>query len=299
MARVQHTDVVIGAGAGVVVNLTIHGTTTPATLWAGPTGETTLSQLVTNEYGFYSVWLDEGEYDESVPQSPQENRVLSILSYQSLKAASEVKEGKEGKEGKTGATGATGAPGEPGSAVGGYQTGDLRFTALPSVETGWLACDGSAVSRTGETKALFEAIGTAYGAGNGTTTFNLPDLRGRSPMGSGKGEGGEESEVFPERTRGAKAGRVLHKLVTAQLAKHGHTATDSGHSHSPASGTAFFTAAGGPNNVVSGAGITADKEADNAKTASAKANVTNTESGSGEAHPNVHPVSVCSAWIKK
>lgn len=48
--------------------------------------------------------------------------------------------------------------------------------------TGWLLCDGSAVSRT-TYDALFAVISTAYGAGDGSTTFNLPDMRGRVPAG--------------------------------------------------------------------------------------------------------------------
>ena len=48
---------------------------------------------------------------------------------------------------------------------------------------GWLLCDGSAVSRT-TYAALYAAIGTTYGAGNGSTTFTLPDLRGRVPAGA-------------------------------------------------------------------------------------------------------------------
>jgi microcystin-dependent protein len=46
--------------------------------------------------------------------------------------------------------------------------------------TGWLVCDGSAVNRT-TYASLFAAISTVYGAGNGTTTFNLPDFRARTP----------------------------------------------------------------------------------------------------------------------
>lgn len=49
--------------------------------------------------------------------------------------------------------------------------------------TGYLMCDGAAVSRTTYAD-LFEAIGTTYGAGDGSTTFNVPDLRGRVPLGS-------------------------------------------------------------------------------------------------------------------
>jgi len=298
--RVQHSDVVIGAGAGVVVTITKHGTPTPAVLWAAQTGEEVLQAVLTNEFGYYSVWLDEGEYDESVAASPREDRVLSILSWQSLQAASEVKEGPPGEKGEKGEKGATG---EPGAAVGGYQTGDLRFTALPALAAGWLACDGSAVSRVGETKALFEAIGTAYGAGDGSTTFNLPDFRGRSPIGLGKGTAGDEGEVFPTLTLGQKVGRYVHKLTTAQLAKHTHTATDAGHKHKPESGPATFKVGGigGTYADVNASPVYPNtyQLADNNETASAKANVTNSEAGGGETHPNVHPASVCAIWIKK
>jgi microcystin-dependent protein len=52
--------------------------------------------------------------------------------------------------------------------------------------SGWLACDGSAQSRT-TYAALFGIVGTTFGAGDGSTTFNLPDLRSRVPVGAGSG----------------------------------------------------------------------------------------------------------------
>lgn len=55
-----------------------------------------------------------------------------------------------------------------------------------SIPTGWLECDGSAVSRS-TYSALFTAIGTTWGSGDGSTTFNLPDFRNRSPIGAGTG----------------------------------------------------------------------------------------------------------------
>jgi microcystin-dependent protein len=55
-----------------------------------------------------------------------------------------------------------------------------------SVPDGWLECDGSAVSRTTYAD-LFTAIGTTWGAGDGSTTFNLPDMRDKVPIGSGTG----------------------------------------------------------------------------------------------------------------
>lgn len=78
--------------------------------------------------------------------------------------------------------------------------GDLQvsgaFSVLPSgvmmeyggssVPTGWLECDGSAVSRTTYAN-LFTALSTTYGAGDGATTFNLPDRRGKQSIGKGTG----------------------------------------------------------------------------------------------------------------
>src|SRR5947209_3792877 len=61
-------------------------------------------------------------------------------------------------------------------------TGSLLPFAGTAAPTGYLLCDGSAVSRTTEA-ALFAVIGTAYGKGDGSTTFNLPDMRGRAAFG--------------------------------------------------------------------------------------------------------------------
>lgn len=61
-------------------------------------------------------------------------------------------------------------------------TGTITSFGGSSAPTGWLLCDGSAVSRT-VYAALFAIIGTAYGVGDGSTTFGLPDLRGRVAVG--------------------------------------------------------------------------------------------------------------------
>ena len=53
---------------------------------------------------------------------------------------------------------------------------------------GWLLCDGAPQLRVGAYDALFAVIGTTYGAGDGSTTFNVPDLRGRTIVGSGVGQ---------------------------------------------------------------------------------------------------------------
>jgi microcystin-dependent protein len=62
--------------------------------------------------------------------------------------------------------------------------GDLLFSAAPLDESGRLLCNGQAVSRT-DYAALFAKVGTTYGDGNGTSTFNVPDYRDKFPMGAG------------------------------------------------------------------------------------------------------------------
>lgn len=65
--------------------------------------------------------------------------------------------------------------------------GTVTMTARTTATTGWLLCQGQLISRTGYA-ALFAAIGTVYGAGDGSTTFALPDMRGRMPIGVNSGD---------------------------------------------------------------------------------------------------------------
>lgn len=81
---------------------------------------------------------------------------------------------------------------------------------------GWLLCNGSAVSRSTYAE-LFAVIGTTYGPGNGTTTFNLPDLAGRFPLGQGAGAG------LTPRTLGNKSGEENVALTVSQLPSHTHS----------------------------------------------------------------------------
>jgi microcystin-dependent protein len=67
--------------------------------------------------------------------------------------------------------------------------------AMSTAPSGWLVANGSAVSRT-TYAALFAAIGTTYGAGDGSTTFTLPDLRGYFVRGSGTNTDGTASGTF-------------------------------------------------------------------------------------------------------
>lgn len=82
-------------------------------------------------------------------------------------------------------------------------TGAVMPFAMNSAPSGWLAADGTAVSRT-TYAALFAAIGTTYGAGTGGTTFNLPDLRGYFVRGAGTNTDATASGTF-----GAKQGNTV------------------------------------------------------------------------------------------
>ena len=100
---------------------------------------------------------------------------------------------------------------------------------------GYLFCDGSAVGRRAYSE-LFEAIGTTYGAGNGTTTFNLPDLRGRATFGRDDMGGAAAGRLgiasgFVGTAVGWAAGEQTHTLTTAEMPAHAHGVTDPGHTH--------------------------------------------------------------------
>ena len=73
--------------------------------------------------------------------------------------------------------------------------GTIAYLGMNSAPSGWLKANGAAVSRT-TYAALFTAIGTTYGVGDGSTTFNLPDLRGEFPRGWDDGRGVDSSRAI-------------------------------------------------------------------------------------------------------
>lgn len=78
----------------------------------------------------------------------------------------------------------------------GLPSGAISDFAMQTPPEGWLACDGAAVSRT-TYAALFAAIGTVWGNGNGSTTFNVPDMRGRFRRMEGTdGSSGMSADAF-------------------------------------------------------------------------------------------------------
>lgn len=80
-------------------------------------------------------------------------------------------------------------------AIASVPTGIVAPFARNTAPSGWLECDGAAVSRT-TYAALFTAIGTTWGAGDGSTTFNVPDLRGEFVRGWDHGKGTDSGRSF-------------------------------------------------------------------------------------------------------
>lgn len=82
------------------------------------------------------------------------------------------------------------------TAIGGTEKpGDIKFHAASSIPAGWIKANGALVSRSAY-GALFAVIGTTYGAGDGATTFALPDLRGEFVRGFDDGRGVDSARVF-------------------------------------------------------------------------------------------------------
>lgn len=103
--------------------------------------------------------------------------------------------------------------------------GEVTMWATNTAPTGWLVCDGSAVSRT-TYSGLFAVIGTVYGAGDGSTTFNLPNLKGRVVV-------GRDSTDTDWDTLGETRGSKTHTLTSAEMPSHTHIQDTHGHGQNP------------------------------------------------------------------
>ena len=130
-------------------------------------------------------------------------------------------------------------------------------TATPP--DGWLICDGQAVSRATYAD-LFALWGTTYGAGNGTTTFNLLDMKNKSPMGAGSTVAVNDD-----------AGSFVHAITSAQMPVHSHG--------QQVSGVAAYQSVGGSGRIGYGSLAT-----------NSLTRVVTDTAGSGANMPLLHPV---------
>jgi microcystin-dependent protein len=175
----------------------------------------------------------------------------------------------------TGTTTFTGAPSGPTASAGtnttqlattafvlsnANPTGSLIMWTTGTAPTGWLLCAGAAVSRS-TYATLFAVIGTTFGVGDGTTTFNLPNYTNRTPYGT---------------TVGATGGSA-----DAVVVSHTHTITDPGHNHTHLS-TSFAYAGGANASFNTGGAATAN-------TSTATTGITNQTTGVSGTNANLPP----------
>ena len=117
----------------------------------------------------------------------------------------------------------------------GMNPGVIEAYASNTAPSGYLLCNGQAVSRTTYAN-LFKVIGTTYGAGDGSTTFNVPNLNGRVVV-------GKSSSTFT--TLGQTGGEINSTLSTANLPAHTHTVTPKGTVSSTFTGSSVTTSSAG------------------------------------------------------
>lgn len=201
----------------------------------------------------------------------------------------------------------------------------LPFFGTTAPNSSFVLPYGQAISRT-TYATLFTMFSTTFGTGDGSTTFNVPDLRGRVCAGKDDMGGSDSGRLgnasffgSAAETLGGTGGSESHTLVTAELAAHSHgvtdpghthsgTVTDGGHTHIASSGTLF--AGTGTGGAASGSGLTAltgqvdlagssTGSATTGISVSANSNttgITTANAGSGTAHNNVQPT-IISNWL--
>jgi microcystin-dependent protein len=171
--------------------------------------------------------------------------------------------------------------------------GTIEWQADTAVASGWLACDGSAISRSTFAR-LFAHIGTQYGPGNGSTTFNLPNFVGRIPWPRFV----SQAEID---TIGETGGEFTHVLSSGEMPAHAHsfsatTSSDGSHNHGGATGTALANSSAtgadpGPGSAsIKGGSHSHSISSDGAHTHTLSG--TSGSQGSGSAHQNMPPYQV-------
>ena len=186
-------------------------------------------------------------------------------------------------------------------ASNGVPTAAVIAYAGSSAPTGWLLCDGSAISRT-TYAALFAKIGTTYGTGDGSTTFNLPDLRGRKVVGKGTNADVSTLGANDSLSVGSRTYKHYHGVGTLAV---GTTGSGHGHAHTlaiSASGSHSHSGSGSTDgvgdhshsygNFPSGVGLASGYSFAGSATAWTNGSINGGGAGTGGAGAHSHGVSL-------
>lgn len=331
MARVQipfcvetHVTVsgekVVAPVVGASISVKNRDTSATVAIFAAETGSSTIPSPITDENGNIPGWLEEGSYTITVSGGSP--------------AIAPVEKPFEAVRGDGVSIVASGIITPAMLASSTTQLLVPTGTILPFCGTilpsgGYLWGTGQAVSRT-TYSTLFGVMGTTYGSGNGSTTFNVPDMRGRTAVGADNFGGAGKANRLEEKTYssdgltnhnflGGTGGQYQHVLSQFELAEHNHNAesTDFGHLHASPPGEAPYytfmtTNTGGPYQAVVNLSMSGPESASwqnldigngfytDTETGNGKANIGTTVffRGRNEAHNTMPPYSVHS-WIIK
>lgn len=191
-----------------------------------------------------------------------------------------------------------------------FSTGDLRTTTGKTLDANiWLLCDGKPYSRTAypDLNKFLAANGYPYGNGDGSTTFNVPNFSGRTPVGPGAGTGGGVSGVtgtapnggstLTARVPGDWGGAESHTLGVSEMPSHAHGGSTGAPSWNGSAGLGVYSS-GGANNFVAITWGGAFIGGDNRKYNDFNHTHSISSEGGGGAHNNVQPFLVCNFYIK-
>jgi microcystin-dependent protein len=176
----------------------------------------------------------------------------------------------------------------------------IDFFGATAPNSSFVLAYGQAISRT-TYSTLFALFGTTYGSGDGSTTFNIPDLRGRTVAGKDDMGGSAASRLTSSyfggtaTNLGATGGSESHILTTAQLASHAHSNTlnDPGHVHS------YQRAEPGEQKPASGGNTPfASYSSQNTGSATTGITINNVSAGSGNAHNNTQPTIIANKLLR-